>query len=130
MIRWRLQNKIMLLMGGLVVGLLLVTLFLVDRWATHQAHRTVIGDLRNTQMVFERLQHARLEWLLSSARILGREYALRNAVATYDPATAKVLIKRVTLRISRSLRICPYAGIVSKPSLTAPTFPFVITVCR
>lgn len=77
----------MLLMGGLVIGLLLVTLFLVDRWATRQAYRTIISDLRSTQMVFERFQQARFERLLSIARILGREYALRTAVATYDPAT-------------------------------------------
>ncbi|MBI3326248.1 MAG: HAMP domain-containing protein [Nitrospinae bacterium] len=87
MIRWRLRNKLILLMGGLVVGLLLVTLLLVDLWATRQAHRTVINDLRSTQMVFEQFQRARFERLLSIARILGREYALRTAVATYDPAT-------------------------------------------
>ena len=103
MIRWRLRDKMMLLMGGLVVGLLLVTLFLVDRWATHQAHRTVINDLRNTQMVFERFQQARFEWLLSSARILGREYALRNAVATYDPATVLSAGKTFQERVKSDL---------------------------
>jgi class 3 adenylate cyclase/HAMP domain-containing protein len=85
--RCNLRYKIFFLMGGLVLGLLLATLVVVGLQARRVAKQRIVTDLQGTRQQFEELQRLRYQSLLALSRVLGREYALRNAVATYDPPT-------------------------------------------
>lgn len=85
--RWRLRYKIFALMGGMVLGLLLATLLVVGLQASRVATQRIMADLQRTRRQFEELQNLRYQSLLALSRVLSREYALRNAVATYDPPT-------------------------------------------
>lgn len=85
--RWSLHYKIFALMGSMVLGFLVATLLVVGWQARHSAWQRIEEDLRYTRRQFEGIQQLRGQHLLALSRILGREYALRNALATYDPPT-------------------------------------------
>jgi class 3 adenylate cyclase/HAMP domain-containing protein len=85
--RWGLRYKIFSLMGGMVLALLLATLLVVGLQASRVAQQRIVADLQSARQQFEELQQLRYQSLLALSRVLGREYALRNAVATYDPPT-------------------------------------------
>jgi class 3 adenylate cyclase/HAMP domain-containing protein len=74
-------------MGSLVLGLLLATLLVVGLQVSSAARQRIVADLQATRQQFEEFQRLRYQSLLALSRVLGREYALRNAVATYDPPT-------------------------------------------
>ncbi len=99
MMNCSLRYKIFLLMGSLVLGVLLATLLVVNLQASSTAKQRIVADLHDTRQQFEALQRWRYRSLLALSRVLGREYALRNAVATYDPPTVATAMQSFQARI-------------------------------
>ncbi|MGQ4806989.1 hypothetical protein NKDENANG_00327 [Candidatus Entotheonellaceae bacterium PAL068K] len=86
-VRWGLRDKIFALMGSLVLGLPVATLGVVGLQASRAAQQRIRVDLPNTRRPFEAFQRLRYQGLLALSRVLGRTYALRNAVSTYHSLT-------------------------------------------
>ena len=83
----RLRTKIFVAIAALVVGLLLVTLWLVEQAVSRQAERSLTRELMVTGEVFQQLLAEREERLMSNSILLTGDFALKRALATYDPAT-------------------------------------------
>jgi Double sensory domain of two-component sensor kinase len=98
-VRWGLRSKIFALMGSLVLGLLTATLLVVGVQADRSARQRLLADLHRTRQQFEALQQLRYQNLRALSRILSREYALRNAVATYDAPTILSAMQSFQARI-------------------------------
>jgi len=86
-VRVSLRYKILLFAASVVLLLILASFSVVNLWATRQVHNVIRKELKTTQLVFEEFQTIRYATLLSLCRVLGKEFALRSAVATYDPET-------------------------------------------
>lgn len=86
-VNWGVRNKLFALMGSMMLGLLLSTLLVLGILTNRAAKQRIMADLHSTRQQFEALQGLRYRSLRALSRILGTEYALRNAVATYDPPT-------------------------------------------
>lgn len=97
--RWSLRYKIFALMGSMVLGFLMATLLVVGWQAHRSAWQRIVDDLHHTRRQFAALQQLRYQNLLALSRILGREYALRNALATYDPPTVFSAMQTFQARI-------------------------------
>lgn len=97
--RWSLRYKIFALMGSMVLGFLVATLLVVGWQARRSAWQRIVDDLHHTRQQFEALQQLRYQNLRALSRILGREYALRNALATYDPPTVLSAMQTFQARI-------------------------------
>ena len=97
--RCSLRTKIFLLMGSLVLGVLGATLLVIGMQANSAAQQRIVADLHRTRQQFEAFQRQRYQSLLALSRVLGREYALRNAVATYDPLTVSTAMQSFQARI-------------------------------
>ena len=97
--RWSLRYKIFALMGSLVLGLLLATLMVVGLQASRATKQRIIADLQGTRQQFEALQRLCYQGLLALSRVLGRTYALRNAVSTYDKLTVFTAMQSFQARI-------------------------------
>ena len=89
--RWwaatRLRTKIFLGFSALILGLLLATLWLVEMAVQRQAERSLTSELMVTGEVFRQLLAEREERLTSNSVLLTGDFALKRALATYDPAT-------------------------------------------
>ena len=96
---WGLRYKIFALMGSLILGLLVATLLVVGLQVNRAARHRVVTDLHRTRQQFEALQQLRYQSLLALSHILSREYALRNAVSTYDAPTILSAIQSFQSRI-------------------------------
>lgn len=83
----RLRTKIFVAIAALVIGLLLVTLWLVEQAVSRQAERSLTHELMVTGEVFQQLLAEREERLMSNSILLTGDFALKRALATYDPAT-------------------------------------------
>ena len=83
----RLRTKIFVAIAALVIGLLLVTLWLVEQAVSRQAERSLTRELMVTGEVFQQLLAEREERLMSNSILLTGDFALKRALATYDPAT-------------------------------------------
>lgn len=101
--RWGLRYKIFACTGSLVLGLLVATLFVVGLQADRSARQRLLADLHRTRHQFEALQQLRYQSLLALGRVLSREYALRNAVATYDAPTIVSAMQSFQARIQSDL---------------------------
>jgi hypothetical protein len=97
--RWGLRYKIFALMGSLILSLLVATLLVVGLQVNRAARHRVVTDLHRTRQQVEALQQLRYQSLLALSHILSREYALRNAVATYDAPTIFSAIQSFQSRI-------------------------------
>lgn len=86
--RWGLRYKIFALMGSLILSLLVTTLLVVGLQVNRSARHRVVTDLHRTRQQFEALQQLRYQSLLALSHLLSREYALRNAVSTYNAPTS------------------------------------------
>ena len=75
-------------MGSLILSLLVTTLLVVGLQVNRAARHRVVTDLHRTRQQFEALQQLRYQSLLALSHLLSREYALRNAVATYNAPTS------------------------------------------
>ena len=83
----RLRTKIFLAFSALIVGVLLLTLGLVEIQVRRQAERTLTRELVVTGEVFRQLLAERQDRLLSNSVLLTGDFALKRAISTYDPAT-------------------------------------------
>lgn len=101
--RWGLRYKIFAYTGSLVLGLLVATLLVVDLQADRSARQRLMADLHRTRQQFEALQQLRYQSLLALGRVLSREYALRNAVATYDTPTIVSAMQSFQARIQSDI---------------------------
>jgi len=97
--RWGLRYKIFALMGSLILSLLVATLLVVGLQVNRAARHRVVTDLHRTRQQVEALQQLRYQSLLALSHILSREYALRNAVSTYDAPTIFSAIQSFQSRI-------------------------------
>ena len=68
-------------------ALLLATLWLVELAVSRQAERSLTSELMVTGEVFRQLLAEREERLTSNSVLLTGDFALKRALATYDPAT-------------------------------------------
>ncbi len=83
----RLRTKIFVAFSALVIALLLVTLSLVEQVVSRQAERSLTSELMVTGAVFQQLLAEREDRLTSNSVLLTGDFALKRALATYDPAT-------------------------------------------
>jgi adenylate cyclase len=89
-VRWagsRLRTEIFLAFSTLIVALLVAAFGLVQLALTRQAERTLTRELEVTGRVFRKLVDERQQRLAASSKLLAGDFALRRAVATYDPRT-------------------------------------------
>ncbi len=83
----RLRTKIFVAFSVLVLGLLLATLWLVEQAVSRQTERSLTSELMVTGEVFQQLLAERQDRLTSNSVLLTGDFALKRALATYDPAT-------------------------------------------
>jgi adenylate cyclase len=83
----RLRTKIFLGFSALILGVLLATLLLVEMAVQRQAERSLTSELMVTGQVFQQLLAEREDRLTSNSVLLTGDFALKRALATYDPAT-------------------------------------------
>lgn len=83
----RLRTKIFVAFSALAIGLLLAALWLVEQAVSRQTERSLGSELIVTGEVFRQLLAEREDRLTSNSVLLTGDFALKRAVATYDPAT-------------------------------------------
>ncbi len=83
----RLRTKIFLVFAPLLLGTLLLTLALTQLVVSRQAEDALKSQLRVTGDVFRGRLAERAGRLLAESTLLASDFALKRAVATYDPAT-------------------------------------------
>jgi adenylate cyclase len=83
----RLRTKIFVGFSALILGLLLAALWLVELAVQRQAERSLTSELMVTGQVFQQLLAEREDRLTSNSVLLTGDFALKRALATYDPAT-------------------------------------------
>lgn len=83
----RLRTKIFVAFSALAIGLLLATLWLVEQAVSRQAEHSLGSELKVTGEVFRQLLAEREDRLTSNSVLLTGDFALKRAIATYDPAT-------------------------------------------
>jgi len=82
-----LRNKLFLALSAVLVGLLVMALVAVQVAIESQTRHTLYDQLRVTGAVFERVLDQRRELLIAGSRLLAGDFALKRAIATYDPDT-------------------------------------------
>src|SRR2546425_5768131 len=89
--RWwahsRLRTKIFLAFSALILALLLLTLGFVQLAVSRQVQSTLKEELLTTGHVFQGLVTERGTRLLTNTILLAGDFALKRAIATYDPST-------------------------------------------
>jgi len=83
----RLRTKIFCAFSGLIIGLLLFTLWFTQLVVSRQIEQTLTGELVTTSQVFQGLVAERAARLLTNSTLLAGDFALKRAIATYDPPT-------------------------------------------
>jgi signal transduction histidine kinase len=85
--RLGLRGKLFLAVATVLIGLLLTTLVAVQLQIEEQTRASLHAELQVTGTVFERLLRERTDVLVAGARLLASDFALKQAIATYDPGT-------------------------------------------
>ena len=85
--RSRLRTKIFLAFSALILVLLLLTLWFTQLAVSRQVQSTLKNELVTTGQVFQGLVVERGERLLANSTLLAADFALKKAIATYDPTT-------------------------------------------
>jgi adenylate cyclase len=85
--RRRLRAKIYLPFSLLVLATLLATLWLVNTAVSRQVEGNLRQQLEVTAQVFARMVRERAQRLLADTSLLAADFALKRAIATYDPDT-------------------------------------------
>ena len=86
-VRLSLRAKILLLIAGTAVGLVSVILLAFTILVSREMGRAVQGDVRTTGGVLGQLMRERTSVLHDQSRLIANVPALRETVATHDPAT-------------------------------------------
>jgi adenylate cyclase len=82
-----LRTKIFCAFFGLILILLLFTLWFTQLVVSRQVERTLKGELVTTGQVFQGLVAERAARLLTNSTLLAGDFALKRVIATYDPST-------------------------------------------
>lgn len=85
--RRRLRTKIFLIFAPLLLATLILTLVAVLDAAARQVNETLRNQISVTGRVFLRLVAERAERLLTQTTLLAGDFALKRAIATYDPSS-------------------------------------------
>ena len=85
--RRRLRTKIFLIFAPLLLATLILTLGFIQLAVSRQVKETLHNQLSVTGRVFLRLVAERGERLLTQTTLLAGDFALKRAIATYDPST-------------------------------------------
>jgi len=85
--RRRLRARVFLPFSALLVATLLATLWLVNSAVSRQAAAGLRTQVRVTGRVFEGLVRERGERLLTDVGLVAGDFALKRAMATFDPET-------------------------------------------
>jgi len=101
--RARLRTKIDLTFSFFIVLLLVVTLGFTRVTVRRQVSRTLEQGLRFTGEVFEGFARKEREALRKACEQLARDHALKQAVATYDPATLQSVAENTRERLEVDL---------------------------
>lgn len=136
--RLGLRGKLFLAVATVLIGLLLTTLVAVQLQIEDQTRATLRAELQVTGTVFERLLRERSDVLVAGARLLASDFALKRAIATYDPATLDSVAQNHQQRIGVDLLwITDEAGTLagdsrggSRPKGSVATLPVVADALR
>jgi len=85
--RRRLRARIFLPFSALILGTLLATLVLINSVVSQQVEQSLKRQLVVTGQVFKRMVAERAERFLADTSLLAADFALKRALATYDPET-------------------------------------------
>lgn len=85
--RRRLRAKIFLPFSALVVATLFATLWLINSVLSRQVEESLKRQLVVTGQVFKRMVAEHAQRLLADTTLLAADFALKRAIATYDPET-------------------------------------------
>jgi adenylate cyclase len=83
----RLRTKIFLVFSSLILVSLLATLWFTQLVVSEQVQDTLRRELLTTGQVFQGLVEERAARLLTNSILLAKDFALKRAIATYDPST-------------------------------------------
>ena len=98
-----LGTKILVGLLAVLAGLLATTLVAVQIAVSRQTEATLRADLEITSSVFARLLRERQDLLVAGSRLLAADFALKRALATYDPATLTSVAVNYRQRIGADL---------------------------
>ena len=101
--RLRLRTKIFLVFAPLLLAALILTLGLTQLVVSRQVNETLRHQLSVTGRVFGRLVAERGDRLLAQTTLLGGDFALKRAIATYDPSTLASVADNYRERLSVDL---------------------------
>lgn len=106
MTRWsqlRLRTKVFLPFSLLILATLVATLWLVNSAVSEQVAGSLRQGLRVTGRVFARVVADRAEKIEGELTLVAADFALKRAIATYDPATLASVAVNVRERIGVDL---------------------------
>jgi adenylate cyclase len=125
MIGWARRHfraKVFLALSALILALLLATLWLTQLAVSRQVQGTLQAELLVTGQVFKRLVAERAQRLLMSSTLLAGDFALKRALATYDPPTLGSVAVNYQQRLGvDALWITDERGTLLADSRVAPT---------
>ena len=82
-----LRKKILFLMVVVIIGLISLTLFIVNFFTARAINTTLQNDLKRTQSVFEKYQNIRRKEISSENRLINEIPFLKALISTKDKAT-------------------------------------------
>ncbi|HET6466534.1 MAG TPA: methyl-accepting chemotaxis protein [Nitrospiria bacterium] len=82
-----LRKKILFLMVVVIIGLISLTLFIVNFFTERAINTTLQNDLQRTQSVFEKYQNIRTKEIASENRLINEIPFLKALISTKDKAT-------------------------------------------
>lgn len=85
--RRRLRAKIFLPFSALVLATLVATLWFINSVVSRQVEESLKRQLGVTAQVFKRMVAEHAQRLLADTALLAADFALKRAIATYDPET-------------------------------------------
>ena len=102
-VRSRLRTKIFLAFSGLILAVLLSTLWFTQLFVSRQVQATLKEELLTTGQVFQGLIAERATRLLTSTTLLAGDFALKQVLVTYHSATLSSVARNYQQRIGVDL---------------------------
>ena len=102
-VRSRLCTKIFLAFSGLILAVLLSTWWFTQLFVSRQVEATLKEELLTTAQVFQGPIAERATRLLTSTALLDGDFALKQVLVTYDPATLSSVARNYEQRIGVDL---------------------------
>jgi len=101
--RRRLRTKIFLPFSGLILATLLSTLWLINSAVSNQLESNLRAKLMVTGEIFRGLVSERARRLTADTLLLAADFALKRAIATYDPETLATVAVNYRERVDLDL---------------------------